>query len=218
MLWVRQRFVAAPPPKVEERLIGYAGVSIVYLAVVNPIAEMAGVKAADQHPVTSLVLNGLEYIIVPALLGVLAGFAAQKDWSDRFWALFHISLVHHAPTAWDFSFTRLKTAPFVIVTLKDGSRVAGNYCRGSFASSNNKERDLLIAELYDCDKQPWEPVHPLRSVLLCGQDIRFVEFFTEPKNGETALPTTPAAESGESSPETDESDPDATSDDASIAA
>jgi hypothetical protein len=179
ILGIRQWFVAAPAPKLEERAFSYAAVSIVYYALANSTIAVLAPFVRVQPWVT----QGLEYLVVPALVGVLIGVATLKDLSDVFWNSFGIRPFHHAPTAWDYAFTRLKSAPFVLVTLGDGSQVAGHYGDGSFAASSSGERDLLICEVYDTDHEPWVPLSPTRSILLCGRDIRFVEFYKEPVNG-----------------------------------
>lgn len=177
ILGIRQWFVAAPPPKLEERAFAYASVSIVYYAIANPLIALCKPWAkADPWQ-----LNALEYFIVPTIIGIIFGIATLKDTSDRFWRLFGVSPFHHAQTAWDYVFSRLKKAPFVLVTLSDGSKVGGFYGEGSFAASSSTERDLLIIEIWTISEdKPWTRQIPVRSILLCGRDIRSVEFFKEP--------------------------------------
>jgi hypothetical protein len=180
ILGIRQWFVAAPPPRLEDRAIAYASVSIVYYAVTQPLIAIIKLTALIGPWPT----NALEYVVVPALIGFVVGIATIKDLPDRFWSLFNITLVHHAPTAWDYAFTRLRTPPFVLVTLADNSKVGGYYDKGSFAASLSGERDLLINELWMTPEDDhWTQVTPVRSILLCGRDIRFVEFFKEPNHG-----------------------------------
>jgi hypothetical protein len=184
ILGIRQWFVAAPPPKLEERAFNYVAASIVYYAIFGPLAVMAG-KVWQPW-----LVHALEYLVVPAIVGVALGAAALRDVSDRLWGVVGLQPVHHAPTAWDYAFTRLKVAPYVLVTLSDGSQVAGRYGKGSFAASSPDERDLLICEMFDSDHRPWAQISPPRSILLCGRDIRFVEFFQELTDAERP----PAAE------------------------
>lgn len=181
---VRQWFVAAPPPKLEERIVAWAGVSIVYLAAANPIASAVKLPA-DMAWITA----ALEYVGVPAIIGGIAGVAARKDWGDRFWRLFGTVPVHHAPTAWDYAFSRLKRPPFVLVTLADGSTVGGLYDEGSFAASSSGERDLLISDVWQISEVgAWTRMNPARGVLLCGRDIRSVEFLREANDEQQAEP------------------------------
>lgn len=177
ILGVRQCFVAAPRPKLEERVLSFACVSIIYYAVAAPLAALA-----KQHAgVAPWALGGLEYLVVPSLIGTALGIATHYDFMDVVWDKIGVSPVHHAPTAWDYLFSRVRQAPFVLVTLTDGSQVAGRYGKGSFSSSSDAERDLLIGEVYDINhNEPWKLVEPPKSILLCGKDIRFVEIFREP--------------------------------------
>jgi hypothetical protein len=174
ILGIRQWFVAAPSPGLEERAISYASVSIVYFALANLVIALAHLPTVNPP----IWLQALEYVVVPSLIGALFGVATVRDWSDRIWGRFGFAPVHHVPTAWDYKFSRLESPPFVLVTLSDGSRVGGRFSQGSFASSSNGERDLLLNEVWNApDKGDWIQVLPPRSILLCGRDIRFIEFF-----------------------------------------
>jgi hypothetical protein len=175
ILGIRERFVAAPPPSVQERAISYAAVSAVYFAVAAPLVALAESRLG-LVPWAGL---ALENIVVPALIGTLAAFNAVHDWSTTLWGKFGIHPVHPAPTAWDYAFSRLPAGTFVLVTLGDGSKIAGLYARASFASSSSGERDLLIEDVWEVRTEQWTRPKPQRSVLLCGRDIQSIELLKE---------------------------------------
>jgi hypothetical protein len=65
----------------------------------------------------------------------------------------------------------------VLVTLADGSTVAGIFSARSFASSDAAERDLFLEQLYRVeDDGPWQPVPMNRGVWIRGEAIRAIEF------------------------------------------
>jgi hypothetical protein len=85
----------------------------------------------------------------------------------------------HLPTAWDYLFEGLTPDTFVLVTLLDGTQVAGKMTNNSFASSSKEERDLYIQEVWEIGKKgdQWTPLNPPRGILLCGKNIKFVEVY-----------------------------------------
>jgi hypothetical protein len=178
ILGIRDRFVAAPPPGLQERAISYAAVSAIYYAIATPMVTLV----ETQWGVLPLVAMAFQNVIVPALIGTLAALNAAHDWSARFWEKLGIQPVHPAPTAWDYAFSRLPVGTFVLVTLSDGSTVAGVYARASFASSSAVERDLLIEDVWIVRPGKWTRPKPERSVLLCGRDIRSVELLKEARD------------------------------------
>lgn len=114
-------------------------------------------------------------LIGPAILGIISGFATQRGWIR--WVFHRCGLhpVHVVPTAWDYQFGKPNDC-WVLVVLKDGTRFAGYYGLQSFASSDQKERDLYIENVFDLDdNDKWIPTN--KSVFLVGGEIRSIEFW-----------------------------------------
>jgi hypothetical protein len=175
ILGIRQRFVAGPNPPLQERAIAYAAVSALYYAIFNPAIAFV----ATQFRLTDWTASALEYVIVPVVIGAVVGIATSRDWSTSWWAKLRIQPVHHVPTAWDYAFSRLQQGAYILVTLSDGSTVAGRYAFGSFASSSREERDLLIGDVWEVVDGHWTRPPTPKSILLCGRDIRTVELFRQ---------------------------------------
>lgn len=120
----------------------------------------------------------LFYFFVPVLLGIAVGRGTQRGTEYRFARKLGMRFSHRIPTAWDYRFSDISTDTYVLTTLKDGTTVAGRMKEGSFAASAKDGRDLYIAELWDISEiGDWTPADPVRGMLLCGEDIRYVEFF-----------------------------------------
>ena len=86
--------------------------------------------------------------------------------------------MHLVPTAWDYQFGRLREAHWVLVELKDGSRVAGFFGTRSFASSHPEERDIFIEQVYHIDEQDtWRPMKNGHGTLIAQGEIRSVDFW-----------------------------------------
>ncbi len=173
ILGIRQAFMAGARPDLKDRVISYAAVSAIYYAVANPAFALF----RDRFGLLVWPSDALEYVGLPLLIGGLVALATAQDWASGLWRLVGIQPVHHVPTAWDYLFSRLPDETYILVTLSDGSQVAGLYGEGSFASSNDGERDLLISDVWEVTHGKWTRSETPKSILLCGRDIRTVELF-----------------------------------------
>lgn len=112
----------------------------------------------------------------PVILGAMTGLLSQRATIRRFLARYGIHTIHPVPTAWDYVFGRSQGS-WVLVTLADGSTVAGVFSDRSFASSDPSQRDLFLERLYEIeDDGPWHPVPMSGGVWLDGKTIRSIEF------------------------------------------
>lgn len=132
------------------------------------------------HPLRTAALWGLIILISPILLGVLGGYLSKKELVRRTFQRVGLNPVHVIPTAWDYKFSTIKDRLWVIVTLKDGSSVTGTFSSKSFVSSDEKDRDLYLEEVYDVlDTGPWEKVPRTQGILIRGDQIKHIEFFQD---------------------------------------
>lgn len=173
ILWFRTRVAEGTTPDFKQQLLYFALVSAAYYAVATTIFDVAwGVALPDG------VWKLLFYFGAPVLLGVAVGLGTQRG--AEYWMAERLGMrfSHRIPTAWDYRFREFSTETFLLVTLKDGTLIAGRMKEGSFASSAKDGRDIYIAELWQiaADGQ-WSIAEPARGMLLCGDDIRYVEFF-----------------------------------------
>jgi hypothetical protein len=172
LLWARSRVKAGPMPEMQERLIGYAAASTAYFAAISPLFYVdAGVK------LPSWLWSVSHYAAVPFLIGWGLAYASQKDWEYKAAKFLKLNFSHHIPAAWDYTFSQMPGATYLLATLKDGAQVGGLMDTSSFASSSKDERDLLIEDVWTVEKNAWKRADPPRSVLLCGGDITYIEIF-----------------------------------------
>jgi hypothetical protein len=124
-----------------------------------------------------IVIWTLVILVAPPIVGFVSGIASQKEW--LYWALRKIGLspIHSVPNAWDYKFARAG-GEWVIVALKNDTFFRGWWAAASFASSDVKERDVLIEQVFELDPEnedgPW--VRTDKSVLIAGGEIRSIEF------------------------------------------
>lgn len=171
--FVRTQFVTGRAPSHSESILSYLTLSVIYYALALPAVDCV-LKLPEQGYVKTLAWFALVFV-GPALFGLALGLNAQAGYSRRLLKLIGLHPVHVMPTAWDWMFSRMKES-WVLAILKDGTKFAGFCGRDSFASSDPKERDLYIQQVYEIDDQNvWHPRDS--SVLIAAGEIRTIEFW-----------------------------------------
>jgi len=130
------------------------------------------------RPVLSAVLWTVIILFGPVLLGFGLGYASQKEWPRRVLQRLGLQPVHVMPTTWDLQFGRMNEPHWVLVTMKDGSQVAGYFGGRSCASSDPPWGDLYIEQVMSVPaKGRWRMGPKGTSILISGGEIRYIEFW-----------------------------------------
>jgi hypothetical protein len=138
--------------------------------------------AWDTEPVTRTFVWLFVLAVSPVLIGIVSGLGSKQEWLRRVYSRFGLSPLHIIPTSWEYKFSNL-TESLVLVVLKDGTMFAGYWGGKSFASSRPEERDLLIEQVYEIQKDgPWTPTN--KSVFIGSGEIRTIEFIPVERNVE----------------------------------
>lgn len=151
-------------------------------------------KWYDKYPLQTGGCAVLFILTLPAVMGFIIGFARQKDWfgqivewfskcaetaewpeEARNFFNFKRSEKNNVPTAWDTVFVNIEPC-WVIVTLKDGSKVYGFLGQGSHVSSDHEERDIFISHTVVKNDNGLEIVPNTAGVYIKHDEIRTVEF------------------------------------------
>jgi len=171
---IMNRAASGAPPDLKDSLVAYGLYSTGYFAAVSPLFHVEG----GLH-VVGWLWRFLLYFLIPVLIGVVLAYAYQHKVLYKLAEMARLRLAHHLSAAWDYTFEELPSSTYLLVTLQDGSRVAGRWATGSFAASGKDERDLLIAEMWKPGAQgkPWTQLMPPRAILVCGKDIKSIELF-----------------------------------------
>lgn len=113
-------------------------------------------------------------LIAPTVLGVVSGASSQQQLLYKFLCWCNLRPIHVVPNAWDYKFSQAG-GEFVLVTTKDDMEIGGWWSGDSFASSDSKERDILIGQVYYIhDDKPWELAN--RSAFIPASEIKRIEF------------------------------------------
>jgi hypothetical protein len=133
-----------------------------------------------ENPVVLAVIFLVVIFISPLFLGLIFGLANQQQLVEQGLAILGFRTLSGFPSAWDYKFGRINEPLWVLVTLKDGSEVAGRFGKNSFASSESSERDLYIESVYQVlENGPWQPVTATSGILIKAEEIRYIEFLKD---------------------------------------
>lgn len=173
MCAVRNLFLTGREVQGNEQLVKYLSCSGINYLICSPL--IYGVMSSGPSLWNKSVLLVATGLVMPIFLGVVAGVSAQNGFSRKILHRFGLHPVHAAPTAWDYLFAKPESQ-MVKVTLKSGDELLGYWSADSFASSDSKERDLLLKPLYEySETQGWTPTD--RGALVVAGEIRTVEFW-----------------------------------------
>jgi hypothetical protein len=132
---------------------------LVYMLPALAVCVLSALNALDRVDLHSfftgrapLWLTGLVAVAVLLLLPAAAAYGAwawvrsqqRIDWLDRL----NIRRAHRVATSWDFAFDS-EQDHLLVITLKDGSRVAGYYGPESHSGYGTKTPDLFLEERWD---------------------------------------------------------------------
>ena len=129
-------------------------------------------------------LGTLSWFVWLFVIPLVVGFALATiqnaqigNWARSALARFGLSPVHPIPTAWDWKFSD-GNKQWVLVTLTDGSQVAGYWGSESFVSSDPTERDIYIQKIYALDPATgnWKEAGDSGILIASGQ-VQTIEFW-----------------------------------------
>lgn len=132
------------------------------------------------NPIYTAFIWLLIILVSPVALGVIIAHFHHKETFRTMLQRYGFYPIHPTPTAWDYKFHKTDKPVWVLVTMKDGSRVAGLFGSRSFASSEPGEQDLYIQEVFRINgDEPWQRVPENDGILILGDQIKHIEFWKE---------------------------------------
>lgn len=119
-------------------------------------------------------------IIGSSLLGCAIGLAKYFHVMHILFGKLKISISDSSSSAWQYKFSSLRSARWVIVTQKDGCKVAGRFGKQSMASSAYNNPDLYLQDTYSIDENNnWKRVERSDGILILSSAIDIIEFFND---------------------------------------
>jgi len=131
----------------------------------------------QQHPFWSATLWCLVVFVGPVFLGLAVGKLSQMQVLRRMLHRLRFRTSHPIPTAWDYKFYKTREARCIIVTMKDGSQVAGMFGWNSFASDAASGCDIYLEEVFTMPRNgPWRRRNNSDGIWIAGDEIKAIEF------------------------------------------
>jgi hypothetical protein len=130
-----------------------------------------------QHPVGQALCWFFIIFIAPVILAMVRARIVQRDglgWLFRALGLRSISPI---PTGWDWIFSTTDPC-YVLITLIDGTEIAGYFGRRSMASSDPERKDIYIERVYTVPAEGgvWQEVERSLGMHVNGSQIAYIEF------------------------------------------
>ena len=116
-------------------------------------------------------------LVVPMVLALVRAYALQHDRLTFVFRWLRLRPINPIPTGWDWMFSRTDPC-FVLVTLKDGTAIAGWFGPNSMASSDPQRRDIYVEKVYKMptDGSGWIEVKGSLGMQIDGAQISYIEF------------------------------------------
>lgn len=131
------------------------------------------------HPAWSGLILFIEGFVSPVCLGLFTARLQQRRSIARFLQRVGFRTIDRTPTAWDWQFRREKPY-WILVTLKNGSRIYGLFSSESFAGDDPDNHDIYIEKVYrqigDEEYNEWAPVEDSAGALISASEISVIEF------------------------------------------
>ncbi len=138
-----------------------------------PLFQNQWIKA---QPMLSGLLLALIAFVSPVALALLIAKLQQTQWIGNFLGRFGFNTINPIPTAWDYQFTK-NDPNWVVVTLKDGSKVFGFYGLKSFTGDEPGHRDIFLEAVFEpTETGEWAPVEDTAGVWISADQLAIIEF------------------------------------------
>jgi hypothetical protein len=162
----------------EVLLLRYLTATAFNYAICSPVIYLLLVGGLFSGSVAGQALSWFFVVFVaPALLAALAAWIVQRDGLARVFGLIGLRTISPIPTGWDWVFSTTEPC-FVLVTLTDGTEIAGYFGRQSMASSDPLRRDIFVERVYTVpnDGGPWQEAPGSFGMHVDGAQIAYIEF------------------------------------------
>lgn len=125
--------------------------------------------------------------ILPVGLGIATARLTRIEAIKSFFRRFGISVLHPAPTAWDYVFAR-GGHYWARIELLDGKLVEGMFDSASLASGEKDERDLYLEAAYewDDDSGRYTRIERNQGIWISSGQIKTITFFETHDGSEEA--------------------------------
>ena len=173
-LAARARFVVGERPKPTETLM-----EAVVLSLFNQLVFVGILSLVPAQIVLAPTMAlYLEVLILPVILGGLAGYLLSRNWMPGGVRRLFMPIARPVPDAYEYAFLSVDTPCFILVAFHDNREVYAYFGEASLASSNLHNGGIFLERLYNVSESgEWVQVSPFRSAWLSMNDVHSIEFF-----------------------------------------
>lgn len=142
-----------------------------YAILLWPIYLIEKSSIPTSHPSLYVIFWSIVLFVAPVIWVVAWRFIRQ-------WGFVQSLIPHPVQKPWDFVFSQ-RRAYWIIVTLKDGQKIAGKFGPNSFASSAPSEEQIYLEEewLLNEDGGFDRQAEQSAGIIILSSEIRSVEFY-----------------------------------------
>jgi hypothetical protein len=162
----------------ESLLLRYLTATAFNYAICSPLIYLLVVgHIFAAHPVVQAICWLFIVFIAPVLLAMVRSKIIQRDGLGWFYRWIGLHAISPIPTGWDWIFGTTEPC-FVLITLTDGTEIAGYFGRRSMASSDPEHKDIYVELVYTVpeDGGSWLPVKDSLGMHVDGAQIAYIEF------------------------------------------
>ena len=185
---VVSNFVPLRQHKDKERLLlGFVTATAFNYAICSPLIYLLAFGLIfPKCPVGQAFCWFAIIFLAPALLALFRSLILQRNWLGYIYRFLELRPISPIPTGWDFVFSTTEPC-YLLVTLKDGTEIAGYFGTKSMAASDPDHKDIYIERVYKVSEggEPWKEVERSLGMHIDASQIAYVEFRSETSHGQT---------------------------------
>jgi uncharacterized protein DUF6338 len=154
------------------------GLGYVIVSLFVPLPSLATLTIAELNTLAVVLVYAACFIVVPALVGLALATAFERGQWKMVYRKLGLKYTDPAPRAWDGYFSQQRQRG-VVVTLTDGTRIAGFMGKRSLASAYPAPEDLYLERAYRIENGIIDPRPVAQSdgVWIQGTQISYLEFY-----------------------------------------
>lgn len=171
-LKVYNALIPSPSKDTSQQLLDAVAYSCVnYALLFWPIYEIETSQTKNLYPSTYMAFYAGVLLVAPIIWACLLRWLRTTQ-------IFQGVLPHPTEKPWDYVFGQRK-AYWIIVTLKDGTQIAGRYDSASFTSNAPHPEQLYLQETWvlNDDGGLERPKQDTAGILILSNEISTIEFF-----------------------------------------
>ncbi len=165
-------FIADTKTDFSKDLYEAIGISIINLIIFSyPIFLITTSNFFEKNTILYFIIFIFIILIAPMSGAFIYSIISKKDWFQKF-------MISPTKSSWDIFFSK-RESYWVIITLKNGTKIGGKYGLNSFSSTFPSPKDIYIQEVWKINKKNEfkYKINKTEGILITENEISTIEFF-----------------------------------------